>query len=111
LFLEENMEKSIAFSPIETALFQQMEQERTNALAQIGALMMDLETAKKNLEMANERRNTFVKQIIAGNGINQFESVRPSREGLVVSIPEPMIRPNGAENASELSTGSVAIQR
>ena len=91
------MEKSITFSSSESSQSQQIEQERTQILAQIGTLMMDLETAKKLLDSATERRNAFVRQIVSSAGIYRFDSVRPVKDGLIVTVPDDSskFRPNG----------------
>lgn len=90
------MEKTIQFNQGETIQSMQIEQERINALAQVGALMLDLETAKKNLEAVSERRSSFIKQVIASNGFSQFESARQVKNGIVVTVADDLTKSNGA---------------
>ena len=82
------MEKTIKWEHSEAMTMQAIEQERLQALAQVGALMLDLETAKKNLDTANEKQKSAVRQILASRGIERVESARPIQGGLVVSIPD-----------------------
>jgi 2-polyprenyl-3-methyl-5-hydroxy-6-metoxy-1,4-benzoquinol methylase len=96
------MEKTITFNQNEQMQSHQIEQERTQILAQVGALMMDLETSKKALDTINERRNTFIRAVLSSNGISSFESCRPTRDGVMVTVQELAAnRPNGAENVVE----------
>ena len=71
------MEKTIKWEQNEIMQMSNLEQERTKTLAQIGALMMDLETAKKNLEAINERHKSAIQQALQTRGVSQFESARP----------------------------------
>jgi uncharacterized membrane-anchored protein len=97
------MEKLIEYGQGEIAISRQLDFERIQALAQVGALMLDLETAKKHLDFCNEKRNNFVKQVLANNGITQFDSARPTKEGVVATIPDELKlgRPNGGEFLAE----------
>lgn len=85
------MEKTIKWEGAEVFQVQQIEQEKTQVLAQIGALMLDLETAKKNLETVNEKFKAVVKQAIQSRGINQFDSARPMPGGVSLTIPDAAI--------------------
>ena len=82
------MEKTIKFEHSEMAAMSQIEQKRMQALAQIGALMMDLETAKKMLEQANEENKTTIRKILMDRGIDQVQSVRPIQGGIVAVLPD-----------------------
>lgn len=82
------MEKTIRFEHSEMSQMAQIEQERIQALAQIGALMMDLETVKKQLETINERNKAAVRKILSDRGIDNVVSVRPIQGGLVATLPE-----------------------
>lgn len=96
------MDKLITFTSNEVAQARTIEEERTQALAQIGALYMDLDAAKKGLDTCNDRRTTFFRQVLANSGIHQFESARATKDGIVVTIPNELIeknKPNGAADA------------
>ena len=94
------MEKSIKWEGNEAMMMQGLDQKKTQALAQIGALMMDLETAKKNLEAVNEEFKSAIRNALASRGINQVETARPVPGGLIVNIPDvpeshQLGKPNG----------------
>lgn len=89
------MEKTIKWEGAEAAQMQTIDNERTQVLAKIGALMMDLETVKKDLDTVNSKQRSAIQQAIQTRGITQFESARPIQGGLVIQIPETM---NGGGN-------------
>lgn len=80
------MEKTIKWETAENTQIQAIEQEKMQVLAQIGALMMDLEAAKKNLDSINERHRSTIRQALNGRGVGQFESARPFPGGVILSV-------------------------
>ena len=88
------MEKTIKWDASEDMQMRTIENDRTQVLARIGALMMDLDTAKKDLETVNGRQRSVIQQSLQSKGITQFESARPIPGGLVLQIPDTM---NGQE--------------
>lgn len=91
------IEKTIKWDSSEESQMKVIENDRTQVLARIGALMMELEEVKKNLEAINGRQRAAVQQVLSNRGITQFESARPIPGGIVLTIPEVM---NGEGNAS-----------
>lgn len=85
------MEKTIKWEGAEISQMQSIEQERTQVLAQIGALMMDLENAKKNLETVNGKHKSLIQQALTSRGINQFESARPVQGGISITVSEQVV--------------------
>jgi hypothetical protein len=69
---------------------QQLDQERTQALAAIGALSLDMETAKKNLDAAAERQRSFLRQAIMSRGVDRYDSARAANGALIVTIADPL---------------------
>ena len=96
------MEKTIKWEHSEAIQMQQIEQERVAVLAQIGALMMDLENAKKALESINDRNKSTIKQILNNRGMDQVESVRPIPGGLLVTVPDRKAEENSDDPLSRL---------
>lgn len=92
------MEKTIKWEVAESAQMRMIENERTQVLAQIGALMMDLETAKKALETVNARHKSAIQQALATRGVGHFESARPIQDGVIINIPEQKEIVNGPTN-------------
>lgn len=93
------MEKTIKWESNEAFQMQQVEQQKTQVLAQIGALMMDLENAKKNLESVNEKHKSAIQQALIMRGISQFNSARPVPGGIILDVVDmtdnPEVKPNG----------------
>jgi hypothetical protein len=67
------MQETFPLEDHEVALAAECEKDRTQALSIIGALMLDLEQAKKNLEVAAERQRSFVRAFLAERHIFQFD--------------------------------------
>lgn len=93
------MEKIIKWEQNESMHMSQIENERTQVLAQIGALMMDLETAKKALDTINSKHKSAIQQALNSRGIMQFESARPIQGGVVLNVPEQREVVNGPTNS------------
>ena len=108
------MEKSYQLDQKEMNLLQPLDQERTNALAAIGALSLDMEQARKNLDTAAERQRAFIRQALISRGVDRFDNARIMNGALLVTLPDsnpqsenPGIkaierRPNGTLDAREL---------
>jgi hypothetical protein len=82
------MEKTFQLDQKELAMIAQADQERTQALAQVGALSLDMEQARKNLDAAAERQRYFIRQIVMNRGVERFESARVQNGAIVVTVPE-----------------------
>jgi hypothetical protein len=105
------MEKTFQLDHREAAHLQQLDQERTQALAQVGALSLDMETARKNLDAVGERQRAFLRQAVIARGVDRFENARALNGALFVTLPdEPIPSPvsvpypsriNGAAEAKE----------
>lgn len=92
------MEKTIRWENSEEVQMRMIENDRTQILAQIGALMMDLETAKKALDTVNARHKSAIQQALNSHGIGHFESARPIQGGVIISVPEQKEVVNGPTN-------------
>jgi hypothetical protein len=82
------MEKSFQLDQRENALLGQVEQARTQALAAIGALSLDMETAKKNLDMVAEQQRYHIRQALLTRNIERYENARVQNGSLIVLMPE-----------------------
>lgn len=87
------MEKTFQLDQKEMAMFSQVEQERTQALAAVGALSLDMETARKNLDVAADRQRSFIRQALANRGVDRFDNAGIRNGALVVSMPDPALVP------------------
>lgn len=85
------MEKTYQLEQPEAAYLQQLDQERTQALAAVGALSLDMETARKNLDSVAERQRAFLQQALASRSVGKFENARMQDGALVVKLPDPPV--------------------
>jgi uncharacterized membrane protein len=90
------MEKSYQLDQKEMNQLQPLDQERTNALAMIGALSLDMEQARKNLETASERQRAFIRQALSARGVERYDNARLQNGALSVTLPDNPTAP--AEN-------------
>jgi|SRR5215831_5773631 len=106
------MEKSFQLDQKEAVLLGQLDQERTQALAMVGALSLDMEQARKNLDSAADRQRSFIRQALTNRGIERYENARAANGALIITLPdqptEPMPEPppvgrrlNGPPNLTE----------
>jgi hypothetical protein len=104
------MEKSFPLDQKETVLLTQLDQERTQALATVGALSLDMETARKTLDIAAERQRSFIRQALVVRGVERFENARIQNGALLVTLPEVMPVPlaEGGLKMVERVNGPVA---
>ena len=82
------MEKSFQLDQKEITLLGQLDQERTQALAMVGALLLDLEQAKKNLDTAGERQRACVRQALTNRSVDRFDNARVQNGALLVTLPD-----------------------
>jgi hypothetical protein len=82
------MEKTFQLDQKEQAMLAQVDQERTQALAMVGALSLDMEQARKNLDSAAERQRSFIRQALASRGVERYESARAQNGSLLVTMPD-----------------------
>jgi hypothetical protein len=84
------MEKTFTLDQKELATLQQVDQERTQALAMVGALSLDMEQARKTLDSAAERQRSFIRQALDKRGVERYENARAQNGALVVMLPDEM---------------------
>ena len=82
------MEKVFQLEQKEAALLGQLDQERTQTLAVVGALSLDMEQAKKNLDAAAERQRAFIRQALSNRGVERYENARAANGSLIVTLPD-----------------------
>lgn len=104
------MEKTFQLEQKELAMIGQADQERTQALAHVGALSLDMEQARKNLDAASERQRSIIRQVVANRGIERFESARVQNGAMVVIVPEGTI-PSSLSSPAAEGNGSRPVER
>jgi hypothetical protein len=82
------MEKTFQLDAREGNALQQFDQARTQALAMIGALTLDMEQAKKNLDSAAEQQRAFIRQALAVRNVDQYDNARAANGTLIVTVPD-----------------------
>ena len=107
------MEKSFALDQKETLFITQLDQERTQALAVVGALSLDMEQARKTLDSAAERQRGFIRQAVSARGLERFENARVQNGALVVTVPDeamPVAAAEGGTKSMDRLNGPVSVQ-
>jgi hypothetical protein len=82
------MEKQFPLDQKEQTMNAQLDQERTQALAMVGALSLDMEAARKGLDAAQERQRSFIRQVLSARDLGRFENARVINGNLVVLMPD-----------------------
>jgi len=80
------MEKSVELSFQEQQLLSGFEQERQSALAMYGALALDMETAKKNLESSLEKQRAFLRSTLIAKGYDRYDNARLINNNTAIAI-------------------------
>lgn len=89
------MEKTFPLDQKEAGLIAQLDQDRMQALAQVGALSLDMEQARKNLEATAERQRAFIRQAMMTRGVDRFDNARVQNGALIVALPDaPPMQPS-----------------
>jgi hypothetical protein len=82
------MEKTYHLDQLEQTMLTQIDQERTQALAMVGALSLDMEQARKNLDTAAERQRAFIRQALGTRGVDGYTNATARNGALVVTLPD-----------------------
>jgi hypothetical protein len=104
------MEKTYQLDQREAGLFQQADQERTQALAVVGALSLDMETARKNLDVSAERQRMLIRQALSTRGVDRYENARLQNGALIVSMPDMPAAPDAEPAVIDRPNGRPAQQ-
>jgi hypothetical protein len=90
------MEKIIQLDPRELQQVQGIEQQRIQALAQIGLCTTadkqnkaNMAAAERSLEASEETHRNFMRQALVARGIERYESARAVPGGIAVSVGAP----------------------
>jgi hypothetical protein len=103
------MEKAFPLDQKETTQLQQLDQERTQVLAVIGALSLDMEAAKKNLEASAERQRTFIRQALEKRNVERYENAQVRNGAILATVPDgiPLAVAEAADATVERVNGPV----
>jgi hypothetical protein len=97
------MEKTYQLDQREAVMLNQLDQERTQVLAVIGALSLDMEQARKNLDTVAERQRAFIRQALSIRDVDRYENAKTANGTLIVTLPDergPEAKPFKMTNGS-----------
>jgi hypothetical protein len=103
------MEKTIQLDQREIQAAQGIDQELTQAWAQIGMFSEQLDQARKARDQATEKQRGLIRQALAAHGIERFENARPGAQmgTILVVVPDepalPAAKVNGAAPAESVT--------
>ena len=89
--------RTFQFDPRESAMLQKPSTpERTQALAAIGALSLDMRRRARISTPAAEKQRAFLRQAVMTRGKERYEAARANNGALIVSVPDlPVKLPPG----------------
>jgi hypothetical protein len=95
------MEKTIQLDQREIQNAQSIDQELTQAWAQVGMFSEQLDQARKGRDQAVEKQRGLIRQALVARGIERFDNARPGAQmGTIVvvvpdDVPTLVAKPNG----------------
>jgi hypothetical protein len=101
------MEKTYQLDQKELGQLQGLDQERTQALAMIGALSLDMETARKNLEAAAERQRQFIRSALEKREVTRYNNAQVRNGSIAVDLPDASQGDGGFQ--ADKPNGSAAL--
>jgi hypothetical protein len=86
------MEKTIQLDQREIQAAQGIDQELTQAWAQVGMFSEQLDQARKLRDQAVEKQRGLIRQALTARGIERFENARPGQQmgTLLVVVPDEL---------------------
>jgi hypothetical protein len=98
------MQKAFGLQPNELAEAQQLDEERTRVLAQIGALTLDMETARAALPVVEQRRRQYLAKLVQQYGITEYRGARLENGNLICDLPDgPVLAPPRVNGGLEVT--------
>lgn len=82
------MQKAFSLAPNEVQQTQQLDQERTEVLAQIGALTLDMETARASLPLVERKRREYLATLVRKYGVTEYRTASIQGGNLVCDLPD-----------------------
>jgi hypothetical protein len=109
------MEKIVQLDQRELQQTQVIEQQRVQALANIGLITINekdlkaqMVAAEKALEASNESHRAFMRQVLVERGITRYDTVRAVPGGLSVGIPDAVEPPPAPASSPEQKVNGAA---
>ena len=95
------MEKTFKLEQKELAALDQLEQDKTRALAQYGALSLDLKNAEQRISLTVERQQSFLKSALLHRGVDRYDGAQVINDSLIARVPDEEIPSTSALPQSE----------
>jgi len=99
------MQKAFSLQQNELNQANALEEERKNILAQIGALTLDMETARAALPVADQKRRQFLASLVQHYGVTDYRGARLENGNLICDLPDapepPAIPPSRVNGGLE----------
>src|SRR6516162_9620863 len=87
------IEKTFKLEQKELAALDQLEQDKTRALAQYGALSIDLKAAEQRISLTVERQQSFVRSALMHRGVDQFNGAQIVNGSVIATVPDEEMPP------------------
>jgi phosphoglycolate phosphatase-like HAD superfamily hydrolase len=82
------MQKAYSLQSHEINQAQQLDEERKTVLAQIGALTLDMEAARAQLPIVEQRRRQHLQNLVQQHGVTEYRSARIEGPNLICDVPD-----------------------
>jgi hypothetical protein len=82
------MQRAFSLQPHEINQAQQIDEERKTVLAQIGALTLDMETARAQLPVVEQKRRQYLANLVQLYGITDYRAARLEGGNLICDLPD-----------------------
>jgi len=83
------MQKAFSLQPNEMNQATALDEERKTVLAQIGALTLDMETARAALPVVEQKRREFLASLVKQYQVGDYRSARLEGSNLICDMPDP----------------------
>jgi hypothetical protein len=85
------MEKTFRLEQKELAALDQLEQEKTRALAQYGALSIDMKNAEQRINSTVERQQSFLRSVLMHRGVDRFSAAQIVNGSVICTVEDELI--------------------
>ena len=105
------MQKAYSLDPHEMRQAQQLDEERRTVLAQIGALTLDMEAARAQLPIVEQRRRQHLQSLVDQHGIKEYRSARIEGNNLICDMPDMPVPAAAPVAVPRVNGGLEAIEK
>jgi len=95
---------------MELAALDQLEQDKTRALAQYGALSLDLKNAEQRISLTVERQQSFLKSALLHRGVDRYDGAQVINDSLIARVPDEEMSPALPQSEGKRLNGAPAVE-